>query len=86
MTLLRVRRLFRFFAEIWSDFEQGCLDMSLPRYKPLVEGQEPDLLKALKVLVEQNRQGGATHVYRVLKRYGAGLRTRQVLNWLEHKI
>ena len=64
-------------AEIWSDFQQGCLDTSLHRYKPLVEGHEPDLLAALKVLMEQKRQGRVTHTYRVLKRYGAGLRTRQ---------
>ena len=51
--------------------------MSLHRYKPLVEGQEPDLLAALKVLREQKRQWCVTHTYRVLKRYGAGLRTRQ---------
>ena len=51
-----------------------------------MESQEPDLLEALKVLMEQKRQGRATHAYRVLKRYGAGLRIRQVLNWLEHKI
>ena len=57
-------------AEIWSDFQQGCLDTSLHRYKPLVEGQEPDLLAALKVFMEQKRQGRVTHAYRVLKRYG----------------
>ncbi len=64
-------------AEIWSDFQKGCLDQSLHRYKPLVERQEPDLLAALKVLMEQKRQGRVTHAYRVLKRYGTGLRTRQ---------
>ena len=42
-----------------------------------MEGQEPDLLAALKVLREQKRQWCVTHTYRVLKRYGAGLRTRQ---------
>ena len=64
-------------AEIWSDFQQGCLDPSLHRYKPLVGGQEPDLLLALKALMEQKRQGRTTHAYRVLKRYGGGLRTQQ---------
>ena len=44
------------YAEIWSDFQQGCLDTGLHRYKPLVEGQESDLLEALKVLMEQKRQ------------------------------
>ena len=44
-------------AEIWSDFQQGCLDTSLHRYKPLVEGHEPDLLEALKVLMADDGIG-----------------------------
>ncbi|KZR70212.1 site-specific integrase [Prochlorococcus sp. MIT 1303] len=73
-------------AQIWSDFQQGRLDQSLHRYKPLVEGQEPDLLAALKALMDEKRQGRVTHAYRVLKRYGAGLRTWQevqtFLDWM----
>ena len=65
------------YAEIWSVFQQRCLDTSLHRYKSLVEGQETGLLAGLKVLMEQKRQGRVTHAYQVLMRYGAGLRTRQ---------
>ena len=43
-------------AKIWRDYQQGQLDWSLCRYKPLVEGKDPDLLKALEALMERNRQ------------------------------
>ena len=63
-------------AEIWSDFQQGCLDTSLHRYKPLVEGQEPDLLAALKVLMEQKRQGRASYTDQVVDQFGLPIMTR----------
>ena len=50
-------------AEIWRDHQQGQLDWSLCRYKPLVEGKDPDLLKALEALMERKRQGRTTHTY-----------------------
>ena len=31
-------------AEIWRDAQQGDLDLSLNRYRPLVEGRDQDLL------------------------------------------
>ena len=62
-------------AEIWRDYQQGQLDWSLCRYKPLVEGKDPELLKALETLMERKRQGRTTHTYRVVRRYGGALRT-----------
>jgi len=65
----------------------GTLDRSLSRYKPLVEGKDPDLHKALEELMMRKRQGRTTHAYRVLKRYGGALRSdaevRQFLLWME---
>ena len=34
-------------AEIWRDAQQGDLDLSLNRYRPLVAGRDQDLLDAL---------------------------------------
>ncbi len=62
-------------AEIWRDYREGTLDLSLCRYKPLVKGQDPELLKALEDLMLRKRQGRVTHAYRVVKRYGGGIRT-----------
>ena len=74
-------------AEIWRDFREGTLDWSLSLYKPLVEGKDPDLLKALEELMLRKRQGRTTHAYRVFKRYGRGLRTegevREFVRWME---
>ncbi len=74
-------------AEIWSDYQQGTLDWSLSRYKPLVDGKDPELLKALEELMLRKRQGRVTHAFRVLKRYGGGLRTdgdvAGFLRWME---
>ena len=74
-------------AEIWRDYQQGTLDWSLQRYKPLVKGQDPDLLAALEDLMLRKRQGRVTHAYRVLKRYGGALRTDAdvagFLRWME---
>ena len=74
-------------AEIWSDYQQGTLDWSLNRYKPLVEGKDPDLLKALEELMLRKRQGRTTHAYRVLRRYGGALRSEgevsAFLRWME---
>ena len=32
-------------AEIWRDAQQGDLDLSLNRYRPLVEGRDQDLIR-----------------------------------------
>ena len=37
-------------AEIWRDAQQGDLDLSLNRYRPLVKGRDQDLLDALRRL------------------------------------
>ncbi|MDB4346320.1 hypothetical protein OAA48_00560 [bacterium] len=63
-------------AEIWRDAKQGGLDLSLNRYRPLVEGRDQDLLDALKSLAEQKKQARVTHAYRVVKRFGIPIRTR----------
>ena len=74
-------------AEIWRDYQQGTLDGSLSRYKPLVEGKDPELLQALEDLMHRKRQGRVTHAYRVFKRYGGALRTegevREFVLWME---
>ncbi|WP_198015168.1 hypothetical protein [Synechococcus sp. CC9616] len=74
-------------AEIWRDAQQGDLDLSLNRYRPLVEGRDQDLLDALRSLAEEKRQARVTHAYRVLKRFGLPLRTRaevdRLLAWMK---
>jgi integrase len=74
-------------AEIWRDYREGTLDWSLCRYKPLVKGQDPELLKALEELMLRKRQGRTTHAYRVLRRYGGALRSEgevsAFLRWME---
>ena len=87
MTRLRLPRHRPISAEIWLDFQQGQLDWSLCRYKPLVEGKDPELLKALEALMNRKRQGRTTHAYRVLRRFGGALRSeaevREFLLWME---
>ena len=63
-------------AEIWRDAQQGDLDLSLNRYRPLVEGRDQDLLDALRALAEEKKQARVTHAYRVVKRFGLPIRTR----------
>ena len=63
-------------AEIWRDAQQGDLDLSLNRYRPLVEGRDQDLLDALRSLAEEKRQARVTHAFRVVKRFGLPIRTR----------
>ena len=74
-------------AEIWSDFQQGTLDCSLCRNKPLVSGQDPELVKALEDLMLRKRQGRTTHAYRVVRCYGGALRSEgevsAFLRWME---
>ena len=74
-------------AEIWRDYQLGTLDWSLSRYKPLVKGQDPDLMGALEDLMLRKRQGRVTHAYRVLRRYGGALRNEAdvagFLRWME---
>ena len=76
-------------AEIWLDFQHGQLDWSLCRYKPLVEGKDPELLKALEELMNRKRQGRTTHAYLVLRRYGGALRSeaevKEFLRWMEEE-
>ena len=43
-------------AEIWRDAQQGDLDLSLNRYRPLVEGRDQDLFDALRALALEKRQ------------------------------
>ena len=40
-------------AEIWSDYQQGDLDLTLNRYRLLVDGKDLDLLDGLKELMER---------------------------------
>ena len=48
-------------AEIWRDAQQGDLDLSLNRYRPLVEGRDKDLYDALRSLAEEKKQVRGTH-------------------------
>ena len=74
-------------AEIWHDYQQGNLDWTLSRYKPLVDGQDPELMAAMEELMVRKRQGRVTHAYRVLKRFGGPLKTDAdvmgFLRWME---
>ena len=74
-------------AEIWRDAQQGDLDISLNRYRPLVEGRDQDLLDALRALSEEKKQARVTHAYRVVKRFGLPIRTRaevdRFLAWMK---
>ena len=63
-------------AEIWRDAQQGDLDLSLNRYRPLVEGRDQDLLDALRSLAEEKKQARVTHIYRVVRRFGLPIRTK----------
>ena len=63
-------------AEIWRDAQQGDLDLSLNRYRPLVEGRDQDLLDALRQLSEEKKQARVIHTYRVVQRFGLPIRTR----------
>jgi hypothetical protein len=75
------------FAEIWRDAQQGDLDLTLNRYRPLVEGRDLDLLDALRHLSEEKRQARVTHAYRMVKRFGLPIRSRaeddRFLAWIE---
>ena len=63
-------------AEIWRDAQQGDLDLSLNRYRPLVEGRDQDLLDAFRHLSEEKKQAKVTHAYQVVKRFGLPIRTK----------
>ena len=63
-------------AEIWRDAQQGDLDLSLNRYRPLVEGRDQDLLGALRSLAEVKKQARDTNAFRVVWRFGLPIRTR----------
>ena len=74
-------------AEIWRDAQQGDLDLSLNRYRPLVKGRDQDLLDALRSLAEEKRQARVTHAYRVVMRFGLPIRTKaevdRFLAWMK---
>ena len=67
--------------------QQGDLDLSLNRYRPLVEGRDQDLLNALRSLAEDKRQARVTHAYRVVMRFGLPIRTKaevdRFLAWMK---
>ena len=42
-------------AEIWQDAQQGDLDLSLNRYRPLVEVRDQELFDDLRSLAEEKR-------------------------------
>ena len=76
-------------AEIWRDAQQGDLDLSLNRYRPLVEGRDVHLLEGLAQLSEEKKQARVTHAYRVVKRFGLPIRTRaevdRFLVWMKNE-
>ncbi len=76
-------------AEIWSDDQQGDLDLSLNRNRPLVDGQDLDLIEALKQLMEQTKQGRVIHAYRPVLRFGSPLKTtlevRRFVEWMDKR-
>ena len=76
-------------AKIWSDYQQGDLDPTLNRYRPLVDGKDLDLLDALKGLMERSKQGRVIHAYRSVLRYGSPLKTnkdvRSFVEWMEER-
>ena len=76
-------------AEIWRDAQQGDLDLSLNRYRPLVEGRDVHLLEGLAQLSEEKKQARVTHAYRLVKRFGLPIRTRaevdRFLVWMKNE-
>ena len=76
-------------AEIWSDYQQGELDPTLNRYRPLVDGKDLDLLDALKGLMERTKQGRVIHAYRTVLKYGSPLKTTQdvrtFVDWMDER-
>ena len=54
-------------AESWRDAQQQDLDLSLNRYRPLVEGRDQNLLDALMSLAKEKKQACVIHIFRVLK-------------------
>jgi hypothetical protein len=64
-------------AEIWSDFQQGDLDLSLNRYRPLVDGKDLDLLDGLRELMDKTKQARVIHAYRTILRFGSPLKSTQ---------
>ena len=74
-------------AEVWRDAQQGYLDLSPNRYRPLVEGRDQDMLDALRSLAEEKKQARGTHAYRVVQRSGLPIRTKaevdRFLAWIK---
>ena len=84
-----VARALAISAEIWSDFQQGDLDQTLNRYRPLVEGKDLDLLDGLKELMERTKQARVIHTYRTVLRFGFPLETNQdarsFVEWMDER-
>ena len=63
------------------------MDLSLNRYRPLVEGRDIHLLEGLAQLSEEKKQARVTHAYRVVKRVGLAIRRRaefdRFLAWIK---
>ena len=77
MTLLREPRLFRFLRRSGATSSRDVwIRAFIATSKPLVEGQEPDLLAALKALMEQKRQGRASYTDQVVDQFGLPIMTR----------
>ena len=76
-------------AEIWRDYQQGDLDQTLNRYRPLVDGKDLDLLDALKELMERTKQARVIHAYRTVLRFGSPLKSNQdvrsFVEWMEER-
>ena len=65
------------------------MDLSLNRYRPLVEGRDQDLLNDLRALALEQRQARVTYAFRVEKRFALPIRTRaevdRFLSWMKEK-
>ena len=65
------------------------MDLSLNRYRPLVEGRDQELLNALRSLAEEKRQARVTHTFRVVKKFGLPIRTKtevdRLLGWMNQR-
>ena len=76
-------------AEIWRDAQQGGLDLSLNRYRPLVEGRDQFLLDNLRALALEKRQARVTYAFRVVKRFALPITPRaevdRFLSWMKEK-
>jgi integrase len=76
-------------AAIWSDYQQGDLDLTLNRYRPLVDGKDLDLIESLKQLMEQTKQARVIHAYRTVLKFGCSIKTKQdvdsFVEWMDKR-